>query len=261
VTVLSIYQHFREEERPFIDSILEWKSQAAERYTPKLTDFLDPRQQHIIKALISPTDQIEVRLWGGYEDAERKRALFLPPYHEDIEDKDFGVSLYELNYPKKFVKIEHRHLLGSLMGLGLKREKFGDLLLTEDRAQLLLAEEIADYVRLNLNQVGRHTVSCEPQAIEALVHTSTEWDERQGSVASLRLDTVLAEIYRQPRSKITEFIRAGLVKVNWKVIEKPAYELTPGDDLSVRGFGRSRIVSLEGETRKGNIWLKFGILK
>jgi RNA-binding protein YlmH len=261
VTFLSIYQHFREEERPFIDSILEWKSQVAERYTSKLTDFLDPRQQHISKALILPTDSIEVRLWGGYKGAERKRALLLPPFHEDIEDKDFGVSLYELEYPKKFVKIEHRHLLGSLMGLGLKREKFGDLLLTENQAQLLLAEEIADYVRLNLTQVGRHTVSCKPQTLETLIQTSAQWDERQGSVASLRLDAVLAEVYRQPRSKINEFIRAGLVKVNWKVIEKPAYELTPGDDLSVRGFGRSRIMSIDGETRKGNIWLKFGILK
>ncbi|HET6871623.1 MAG TPA: RNA-binding protein, partial [Sporolactobacillaceae bacterium] len=69
---MSIYQHFREEERPFIDSILEWKHQIIERYTPKLTDFLDPRQQHIIKALISEGDQVEVKLWGGYENAERK---------------------------------------------------------------------------------------------------------------------------------------------------------------------------------------------
>lgn len=261
MTVLSIYQHFREEERPFIDSILEWKHQVIERYTPKLTDFLDPRQQHIIKALISEGDQVDVRLWGGYENAERKRALLLPPYHEDIEENDFDVSLYELIYPKKFVTIEHRHLLGSLMGLGLKREKFGDLLLTEDRSQVLLAEEIADFVRLNLNQVGRHSVRLEPQSFKELIIPFTEWDERQGTVASLRLDAVLAEIYRQPRSKLTEFIRAGLVKVNWKVIEKPAYELTPGDDLSVRGFGRSRIVSIEGETRKGNLWIKFGILK
>ncbi|HSU79736.1 MAG TPA: YlmH/Sll1252 family protein [Candidatus Angelobacter sp.] len=257
---MTIYQHFREEERPFIDSILEWKSLVAERYTPKLTDFLDPRQQHIIKALISESDQVVVKLWGGYENAERKRALLLPPYYDDIGVKDLGVSLLELNYSKKFVKIEHRHLLGSLMGLGLKREKFGDLLLTEDRTQLLLAEELEDFVRLNLNQVGRHPVSCTPQSFDELVIPSVEWDERQGSVASLRLDAVLAEIYRQPRSKMTEFIKAGLVKVNWKVVEKAAYELTPGDALSVRGFGRSRIVSIEGETRKGNIWVKFGIL-
>ncbi len=257
---MSIYQHFREEERPFIDHFNEWKEQVRERYTPKLTDFLDPRQQTIVKALTRANDDVTIKLWGGYEDAERKRALILPPY-SDIEDLDFGVSLYQVNYPKKFVTIEHRHLLGSLMGLGLKREKFGDQLFSEESVQVIVADEIGDFVRMNLTQVGRATVSFDPIDWPDIVPPVVEWEDRQGSVPSLRLDVILAEIYRIARSKAGELVRSERVKVNWKVVDKPSYELTPGDDLSVRGFGRSRVTSIDGETRRGNLWIRYGLLK
>ncbi|WEG11649.1 YlmH/Sll1252 family protein [Pullulanibacillus sp. KACC 23026] len=257
---MSIYQHFREEERPFIDAMMDTRNKVLERYTPKLTDFLDPRQQEIVRALVPADGELTVDFWGGYKEAERKRALFLPPYSDDLS-RNFKVALYELNYPAKFVTIEHRHLLGSLMGLGLKREKFGDVLITESGAQFIVAEEIGDYVRFNLNQVGKATVTCEPCSWDDFQPPQVEWEERQGSVPSLRLDVVIAEIYRLTRSKAVDLVKGERVKVNWKVIDKPSYELTPGDDLSVRGFGRSRLIAIDGETRRGNLWVTFGQLK
>ena len=46
---MSIYQHFRPEEREFIDQVLNWKNLVENTYAPKLTDFLDPREQQILK--------------------------------------------------------------------------------------------------------------------------------------------------------------------------------------------------------------------
>lgn len=258
---MSIYQHFRDDERPFIDNFTEWKAQVLERFIPKLTDFLDPRQQEIVKALTPLNDEVSVQLWGGYKGAERRRALLLPPYVEEGGLEAFKLKLFTLQYPKKFVAIDHRNLLGSLMGLGVIREKFGDLLITEDDTQLIVAEEIADFVRMNLTQVGKASVTCELISWESICLPDVQWDEHQGSVTSLRLDVVVAEMYRLSRSKATDLIKAERVKVNWKTIDKPSYELTPGDDLSVRGFGRSRVIAIEGETRRGNHWLRFGILK
>ena len=49
VKYMSIYQHFRPEERGFIDQALNWKDFVENKYAPKLTDYLDPREQQILK--------------------------------------------------------------------------------------------------------------------------------------------------------------------------------------------------------------------
>src|SRR5690625_6105776 len=71
---MSIYQHFREEEQPFIDQVLSWKEQVERTYQAKLTDFLDPREQQIIDMLTGTAgDDLQVKLDGGGTYSERKR--------------------------------------------------------------------------------------------------------------------------------------------------------------------------------------------
>ena len=104
---MNIYQHFRPEEREFIDQVLGWKEYVEQTYAPKLTDFLDPREQQIIQTLIGNTQEVKVSLFGGTPGAERQRALVYPDYYEPEHD-DFQLTLFELAYAKKFVTIEHR---------------------------------------------------------------------------------------------------------------------------------------------------------
>lgn len=47
-----IFQHFRPEEREFIDQVSGWRMEVEDRYAPKLTDFLDPRQRFIVQSII-----------------------------------------------------------------------------------------------------------------------------------------------------------------------------------------------------------------
>lgn len=76
----SIYQHFRPEEREFIDQVLEWKREAAEMYAPKLTDFLDPREQEIVQSIVGGHDDTAAFFFGGTDQSERKRAYICPGY-------------------------------------------------------------------------------------------------------------------------------------------------------------------------------------
>ncbi|TCP29107.1 RNA-binding protein YlmH [Scopulibacillus darangshiensis] len=257
---MSVYQHFRVEERPFIDTVLDWKEGVLTRYQPKCSDFLDPRQQDIIRHLLPNHDDVQLIFNGGYEQAERKRAILLPPYFS-LGENDFNIVLFEIHYPKKFAQLSHPELLGALTGLGLVRDKFGDLLFHHDRVQFLAAKEIADFVQMNLTSVGRVKVSCDMIALSELVHTAEEWEESDGTVSSLRLDAVLSEIYRLPRSKAAAYIENGAVKVNWKRIEKPAYDLLAGDHLSLRGHGRSKVNGIYGTTKKGKQRIKYSHLK
>jgi RNA-binding protein YlmH len=247
--MMELYQHFRPEEKPFIDEVLGWAEEVKERYIAKRSDFLDPRQQDIVKAVIGNDAEITVLFSGGSPDAERKRLLLLPPYHRP-DDPDYGLALFSVDYPQKFASIGHRDLLGALMSLGVKREKFGDLLFENGQVQLVVAEEIAEYVRLNLTEVGNIPVKLTKIPLTEILTVSEMWREQSGTVSSLRLDAVLAEIHRQSRAKMTPFIEKGLVKVNWKTVETPSYPLKGGDYLSVRGMGRSKLIAVLGQTKK-----------
>ena len=88
---------------------------------------------------------------GGIEGAERQRVLLFPDYYS-LEQTDFQICLFEIVYPKKFITLEHRQILGTLMSLGLRREKFGDILIQNDQIQFIAAEEIRTYLSVNLEK-------------------------------------------------------------------------------------------------------------
>jgi RNA-binding protein YlmH len=246
---MNIYQHFRPEERDYIDQVLNWKDYVETHYTPKLTDFLDPREQHILTMLIGEHGEVNYKLFGGSPDVERKRALIIPEYIT-VDDDEFQVSLFEIQYPSKFVTIQHRQVLGTLMSLGLKRGKFGDILLKDNKCQFFAAKEIRDYIKSNVETIGRAGVKLVELDIENAIATKELWEESDLTVSSMRLDTVISGIYHLSRQKSQLFIQQGLVKVNWTLTENPSFECGVSDMISVRGYGRAKILAIEGKTKK-----------
>jgi RNA-binding protein YlmH len=246
---MNIYQHFRPEEREFIDQVVSWKEYVESSYSPKLTDFLDPREQHILKVLIGEHGSVKYQLFGGISESERKRALIMPDYFVPTEN-EFQINLFEIDYPIKFLSIEHPQVLGSLMSLGLKRGKFGDILMKDGRVQFITAAEISDYIKINLESIGRASIRLKELALEKAIKTDELWMEQDITVSSLRLDTIISGIHHLSRQKSQLYIQQGLVKVNWTSIENYSFECAEGDLLSVRGYGRVKIMSIEGKTKK-----------
>ncbi|WP_261132707.1 RNA-binding protein [Bacillus sp. Marseille-Q3570] len=254
---MSIYDHYRPEEQPFIDQVLEWRKIVLDQYRVKVTDFLDPREQHIIKSILGSNDEVHYQIWKGYQGIERSRALLYPIYYEP-QDEDFEIEYLETSYPSKFVTLHHSDILGALMNLGLKRKKFGDILLGESKFQLIIASEVADYVRLNFNSVGKTSISAKVISPEKLIGKPDEWNTASSTVSSLRLDVVLSEVFRLSRSKAVPYITNKKVKLNWKVVEQPSSILEEGDHLSVRGLGRAKLISVDGKSKKGKWKVTFG---
>ncbi|MGM7701092.1 RNA-binding protein [Pseudalkalibacillus sp. Hm43] len=257
---MSIYEHFRPEEQPFIDQVLEWRRIVTDQYRMKVTDFLDPREQQILVALMGKNDEIQFDLWKGYQGIERTRTLLYPVYYEPEAD-DYEVQCLEVEYPSKFVTLKHSDILGALMSLGIKRKKFGDILIADERCQIVVAGEIADYVRLNLTSIGKSKVKVSEIPSNQLIQTDDEWADSQSTVSSLRLDVILAEIFRLSRAKVVPFITNKKVKLNWKVVEQPSSLLEAGDQISVRGLGRAKLISIDGQSKKGKWKISYGTKK
>lgn len=96
---MSIYQHFRQEEKEFIDQVLNWIDYVDKNYAGKLTDFLDPREQYIVQSIIGKERSCRVQFFGGAKQSERCRAFLHPDYYEPAEE-DFQITLFEIIYPK-----------------------------------------------------------------------------------------------------------------------------------------------------------------
>lgn len=246
---MDIYQHFRKEERPFIDQVLSWRDDVELKYQRKLSDFLNPREQKIVKAVLGNHPDLTYGLSGGPESSERKRAIIAPDY-EFIEDQDYQLTMLEATYPEKFINLEHRDVLGAFMSLGIRREKLGDLVVQDGKIQIITASEICDYIRMNLTGVKRASVNFEEKPLDRMMESDESWTVKDSTVSSLRLDVLLKEIYGMSRKKASMHIEAGHVKVNFRVIEDPSFILEEGDLISLRGKGRSRLDDVHGVTKK-----------
>jgi len=257
---MSIYQHYRPEEHEFVDRVLNWKTEVVERYSPKLTDFMDPREQEIVKTILGNDTEVRLSLWGGSSFSERKRA-FLYPEYIDAQEEGFQLVCYDIIYPAKFAAIEHRDVLGALMNIGVKRGKYGDILIDGDQVQFICAKEIAGFIELNLTKIGRTGVKLAAIQENQLIEIKTEYKEKSGTVSSLRLDVVVAEVYNLSRAKASPLIQQGRVKLNHKITDQVSAEVMEGDELSVRGFGRSKLIAIEGTTKKEKWRIRYGLLK
>lgn len=254
---MEIYQHYRQDERLFIDQVFDWIEQVNITYSAKLTDFLNPREQEIVTHLVNYSGDVKVAFHGGIEQAERKRALIFPAYFEPTLS-DFRLRFFELDYASKFYEIGHRQLLGSLLNLGIKREKVGDFIFHGQAVQFIVSEEIADYVAIHLHSVGKAKVTVKPIDADELLIPKDDWRTFSGTISSLRIDNVLGEIFNVSRTKAASYVQKGYVKVNWRVIEQPAYECRISDTISLRGYGRAKLQALEGQTKKGKWRIQYG---
>ncbi|WP_303968101.1 RNA-binding protein [Sporosarcina ureae] len=255
----SIFQHFRKDEQPFIEKVNSWVKEVEDTYAPKLTEFLDPRQRFITESIVRNSD-LTLTAEGGFSDAERQRVLIYPDYYMPTKD-DFQISIYQVNYPQKFVTMKHSQLLGSLMSIGIERSRFGDIQLMEEAVQFAVAQEVSEYIHVNFTQVGKVKVSVEPVLnAEDFIDIKEEWTEELYIISSLRLDTVVAALTNSARAKASSLIKGEKVKVNWAMIDQQAFEIEEYDVISIRGYGRFRIMSIEGRTKKDKIRVMIGAL-
>lgn len=188
---------------------------------------------------------VEATFDGGWADAERAQVCF----HPRGEEPRFDAVWLEIRWPAKFVRCDHRDLLGSLMALGMDRSFFGDLIALEDRAYLVTVPVMASRLPGEWLKAGSAPLTVraldEPPVIVAPQGTML-----RDTVPSLRLDAILSSGMKLSRARAAELIREGAVAVEHRQETRTDRVLEEGQLLSVRGFGRIRLREVGDKTRK-----------
>lgn len=217
-------------------------------YTP----FLSPSQQEMTRYLFG--DYPGLRYFGGYEDAERKCLVYLPDYFDES-------MLYSEEGPIRCLRAEfykdehptHRDFLGALTGDGITRDVLGDICISDEHCDFFVCSEIAAYILQNLSSAGR--VPLRLRAIPLGEATIPEQNIREirDTVASVRLDSVIASGFRIGRGLAASYINTGKVAINGTICEKADKAVSEGAKISVRGLGKMKLDKIGNETKKGRI--------
>lgn len=231
------------------------------------SDFLNLNELNILHTTPKHQFQSQYVTYGGYGLSERQMVAFLPDALYAFPDWDgFGGDSARqckdaLQYPIRILRIgpqnqkfceelTHRDYLGAVMNLGIERCKLGDIMVDGNHALLFVREELADYVREHLTRI-RHTSVIVSVSQDLPDDYEPKYEEIKGTVASIRLDTVLSLAFPLSRSKITAYIEGGKVFVNGKLVTSNGYRLKEGDIISVRKMGRIVYDGIMKETKKG----------
>lgn len=241
--------------------------QCGDRYMITNMGFLDMRQQSQLRKSFrrepAPAG-VKPFFWGGYEEAERQVLFFLPEYasEEDVREEirvlraDCSVKAAASGSGRPPA---HGDYLGSLMGLGIDRDRTGDILVREDGADILILAEISEFLEMNFVSAGRTNLSVSVHPAEDLILPVRERVRRHDTVASLRLDNLVSSAFGLSRAKAAEAIKRGLVFVDHQEVLKPDAPVEAGAVVNLRHHGKVRLLEVGGRSRKDRINIDYEI--
>ena len=229
------------------------------------------------KKLGKKLDGLNVICDGVFKDSDRQQIAFVPESfmnkNNNFEKNDenfenfktdfnkennfqFPNRLLKISIDSRFREYSHKDFLGSLMGLNIKRELMGDLILESENKQISgyipVSEKIVDYIISELKQIGRAT--CEIEIIDTENKNNLpqyKYDDKLITIPSKRLDSIVSTITNLSRTKVIEPIEKGKVLVDYVEEKDKSKMLEIGSLITIRGFGKYKLFLEKGETKKG----------
>lgn len=229
------------ENRETIARVIDQADQAIKTWDIICTDFLSPPELIEIQQQFSRLTEVHLCEWGGYPQAERKR-IAIARSELPLDQSLVPVVALDIAGNFLFDPATHRDFLGSMLGCGLVREKTGDVIVLGERgAQTIVVPEMLEYLETHLTQVRSVPVRTQRIELSELKVREPKKKEMTTVEASMRLDAIASAGFGVSRSKMTDFISGGNVRVNWKDISQASYQVKTGDLIAVSGKGRLEI--------------------
>ncbi|MEG0598220.1 MAG: YlmH/Sll1252 family protein [Oscillospiraceae bacterium] len=245
-----------DESRLLLARALDKLDTARNRSVPCTTAFLSPAERVTVESLLNASGHPAAVFCGGYEGAERTICAFLPDWmgEEDFVPEEQLCALRCKFTPE--ADLSHRDFLGSVMGLGITREKIGDILVGDGVCDIVVLRDILPIILAQLDSAGRYKLQCAPLELDGLAPKTSEVKLVRDTFHSLRLDAVAAAGFGLPRTKAASLISGGKMAVNHKDCDKPDRILAEGDTLTCRGLGKCVLARVTGTSKKGRIMVE-----
>ncbi len=241
------------DEQIFKKRILELAGLCYHRDIQTSTGFLSLNEQSLFHSIEKTLPPVRACLNGGFDGAERKILCFPASYEDDNVEMPIKVLEVIFSNSRFSEMLTHRDYLGAIMNLGIERSCIGDILIKEDGCYIFCQSKMADYLCEELRMVRHTAVICRMTESAEFIEQKSE--RITGSVASVRLDSVIAMVFSSSRSKIVPLIEGEKVFINGRCVTSPAMQLKENEIVSVRGLGKFRFVGCGGLSKKGRLYV------
>lgn len=238
--------------------VIDKANSCLKNYDIKTTEFLNPFEVKNAIDILNSEQDLKYKVDGGYINAER-RLIYIFPYYIEEEDIQNNLRVIQIEGNFKFKSISHRDYLGALLNLGIKREKIGDIIIHDDFCQVIVSEDICDFIIINLEKVSRNKVKVKEITVKDIVESKQSFKEISFTVSSLRIDSIISGIYNLSRNESLKLIKGEKINVDYEKIISASREIKSNSLISVRGYGRA-IVEIGDFTKKGRIKVRAKII-
>ena len=222
------------------------------------TDFLNISEISVVKNVLKEEQIKNYIIYGGKEETDRSLVIFYPEkFSKEMVEKNFEkiFQVIRINLPNN-IKYEHREFLSGIMKLGIVREKFGDIIVTDFGADIIVLSEISKILSNDLKTLTRfRKAEITIENINELSLIETEFEDVNIIVSSIRLDNFVAELANCSRNNSEEIINEGKVFINSINEFKPSKKININDIITIRGKGKFIFDGIEKETRSGRYLL------
>ena len=208
------------------------------------TNFLEENEVAI--ALKYLGKKYNYRLDGGHPKAIRNKIIF----YVENDDIETCVCLRS-RINTHFVKIEHRDVLGALLGLNIEKEMIGDIFVLDEEIIIYADASIADFICMNLVQVNRLKTSF--VISEEIYEPEIKYEKMILTISSERIDNIVASICKINRDQSQKMIKAKLVSINHETIEDCSKLCNNNCTISIRRYGRYIYVGPIKKTKKDRL--------
>lgn len=223
------------------------------------TDFLNISEISILEKILKEEKIRNYIFYGVRDDADRKILIFYPEkMNLEMVEKNYN-SILEIIRIKTPIEVlyEHRDFLSGIMKIGLKREKFGDIIVYENGADIITLKEVTEYLVSGIKELTRFKKSeITIENIKSVHKKENEFIEFSIIVSSIRLDNFVSELAKCSRTKAKELIEQGIVFVNSINETKDSKKLNIGDIITIRGKGKFIFENIGKETRSGKTYIE-----
>lgn len=205
------------------------------------TDFLQISEVATAKKVLQEEGISNYFFFGGRENADRSILIIYPEkLTEDMAKQNISniIEVIRITLPNE-LSYEHRDYLSGIMKLGIKREKFGDILVKQNGADVIVLKEISEYLKSGIEELTRFRKSkIEIIDIKEVENVETEFEEMKIIISSNRLDNFVSELARCSRSQAEVIIEEQRVFVNSELSYKTSKKINEGDIITIRGKGK-----------------------
>ncbi len=220
-----------------------------------VSNFLSLAEQEIFMIEGKKYPGLSLTFDGGMINAEYQKAI-ISPAGLNVSS---NISIIRISFNPKYLTLSHRNVLGSLIHLGIERNRIGDITISTDSAYVSVSSNMVEFIKDNLLTIHHQEVTVTEYFDQ--IELDDKGIEKTIFLQSSRLDSVIAQAFNLSRDASSELIKHEMVKVNQKIVVKSFQNLKACDIISVAHKGRIKIIDDSLTSRSGRIVMKIKIYR